>query len=165
MGQSTLAEIIRTLRKAHGWKQQELARRAGLVQGAITNIETGRTPNPTVATIQALAQAFGVTTDDLLSGRAAGPEYQEAPPLAELEALGYGADKIERVVRSWAAWSPATRRALLVRARSLASQQTQIQAMRAEIAELEALLNGEGIVGNAEDHAVNSGAHIVNGFH
>lgn len=60
---------VRRLRVARGWSQAELAAAIGCTQTAISAVErgvvTGRVPK-----LIALAQAFGVTVDDLLAAPA-----------------------------------------------------------------------------------------------
>ena len=56
---------LRELRRQRGMTQVDLARRLGLRQGHITNLETGRR-GPTVDIVLRAADLFGVTTDYLL---------------------------------------------------------------------------------------------------
>lgn len=53
---------ILTLRKMREWSQDELARRAGLQRTHISRIEAGKYA-VTLETIQAIAEAFGMTVD------------------------------------------------------------------------------------------------------
>ena len=62
----TLGETVRHLRLARRWTQQELAKRSGIAQGMITNVERGKYPNPTANTLLRLATAFSITVDNLL---------------------------------------------------------------------------------------------------
>ena len=50
------------LRKMRGWSQQELADRAGLQRTHVGRIEAGRYA-VTLETVQAIAQALGMTVD------------------------------------------------------------------------------------------------------
>lgn len=61
-----LKDRIRELRKARGWTQEELAARAGMTQGVITNLERGARDNPTQETLDKLAGALGVPVSELL---------------------------------------------------------------------------------------------------
>lgn len=60
---------IKTYRKKQGLTQADLANRAGLNIRQIQKIENGevRTENITLKTMQAIAQAFNVKIDDLIS--------------------------------------------------------------------------------------------------
>jgi transcriptional regulator with XRE-family HTH domain len=62
---AVVAMRVKSLRLARDWAQAELASRAGLSQGAIQAIEA-RTKSPTLRTLDAIAQAFGLTPDALL---------------------------------------------------------------------------------------------------
>ena len=84
------AAEVRELRKARGWSQATLARRAGVSQSLIRNLE-----NPTEGyepydqTVRDVARAFGPAGVELLRrvGRAAMADYLEAnmdDPLADL---------------------------------------------------------------------------------
>ena len=53
---------IASLRKLTEWSQEELARRAGLQRTHISRIETGKYA-VTLETIQAIAEALGMTVD------------------------------------------------------------------------------------------------------
>ncbi|WP_165949383.1 BTAD domain-containing putative transcriptional regulator [Kribbella turkmenica] len=54
-------ELLRTLRRNGGMTQRELANRAGLSAGAIRDLEQGRTRSPKPETIEAIAQALGLS--------------------------------------------------------------------------------------------------------
>lgn len=53
------------LRKQKGWSQKELGERVGVIQGAISHIETGR-KQPSLALAIRLAEELGVSLDELL---------------------------------------------------------------------------------------------------
>ena len=55
---------LRTVRKAAGLKQEELAARSGISQGTISRIERG-SHAPSVDTALALARALGTTVEHL----------------------------------------------------------------------------------------------------
>lgn len=64
-----MAEIgarIAELRHARGWTQQELADRSGISWGYIRLLEAGYRRNIQARTAIKLANAFGITIDDLL---------------------------------------------------------------------------------------------------
>ena len=81
-----LAETLRSLRKAAGLNQRDLADQLGLDRSAYTYYEKG-TSAPTLENLKKLADIFGVTTDELL-GRA------ETPPAAMVvrDSAGDGED-------------------------------------------------------------------------
>jgi DNA-binding XRE family transcriptional regulator len=56
---------VRRLRIARDWSQVELARRAGLSQGAIQSIEAG-TKSPSLRTVEQVAGALGVAPWELV---------------------------------------------------------------------------------------------------
>lgn len=58
--------MIRELRKKQGISQSELARRAGIRQGVLSYIESGRTKHPRIDTLSAIARALGVSVDKLM---------------------------------------------------------------------------------------------------
>ena len=58
--------MIKQLREKLGLTQTELARRAGIKQGVLSYIETGRTKHPRIDTMTAIAHALGVTVEKLM---------------------------------------------------------------------------------------------------
>jgi transcriptional regulator with XRE-family HTH domain len=58
--------MIKQLRERKGWSQSELARRAGISQGVLSDIESGRTKNPRSDTLAAIARALKVPIEKLL---------------------------------------------------------------------------------------------------
>ena len=58
--------LIREIRMKQGLSQNELAKRAGIRQGVLSYIESGRTKNPRIDTLAAIAKALGVPVDKLL---------------------------------------------------------------------------------------------------
>lgn len=58
---------LKSLRKAQGWTQQELADRTGLKRSAIGAYEEGRA-EPKLANLTAFAEQFGVSVDQLMFG-------------------------------------------------------------------------------------------------
>jgi len=61
-----LSKRIKSLRKKTRWSQQKLAEKAGLSYNAITKIEQGAAKQPTIQTIVKIADAFGISLDDLV---------------------------------------------------------------------------------------------------
>ena len=63
---STIANNIRKYRKKLGISQDILSKRANLAFHTIAKIEAGSTPNPTIDTVKKIADALGVSLDDLM---------------------------------------------------------------------------------------------------
>jgi transcriptional regulator with XRE-family HTH domain len=70
MGQKRLGQIIREAREKAGLSQEELARRVGLTQGALSFIERG-VVEPRLSTLLRLFDALGLSPEVL--------KNQEAP--------------------------------------------------------------------------------------
>src|SRR5881296_1316304 len=66
-GEVNLAGRVRSARERLGWSRETLAHHAGLSWAAISQIEAGRRTAVRAGTLDALAQALGVTTDHLLA--------------------------------------------------------------------------------------------------
>lgn len=62
-----LGRNVRRLREAKGWSQPELADRAGLARPTIARVELGYATATTLETAERLAEALGVTLDELTS--------------------------------------------------------------------------------------------------
>jgi putative transcriptional regulator len=62
-----LGRRIRAVRSAKGWTQQILADHAELTRESISSIENGRS-DPTFSTLAHIADALGLTLQDLLKG-------------------------------------------------------------------------------------------------
>ena len=77
-----LNEKILYYRKAAKLSQEELAARGGVSRQAVSKWELGDA-TPEVDKLLALAKAFGVTTDELLSGDAPAGTAEQAPPPRE----------------------------------------------------------------------------------
>ena len=55
-----VAHVLRVGRKARGWTLKEVSRRSGIGYEALWRVETGRTKDPQVSTVIAIAKAFGL---------------------------------------------------------------------------------------------------------
>ena len=77
-----LNEKILYYRKAAKLSQEELAAQVGVSRQAVSKWELGDA-TPEVDKLLALAKAFGVTTDELLSGDAPAGTAEQAPPPRE----------------------------------------------------------------------------------
>lgn len=58
--------MIKELRMKRGLSQNELARRAGIRQGVLSYIESGRTKHPRIDTLAAIAAALDVPIERLM---------------------------------------------------------------------------------------------------
>lgn len=63
----SLGEHIRAIRTALGWSKARLARKAGVSQSVINDIEAGKNNNPRIKTLWKLGHAMGVSLSDLLN--------------------------------------------------------------------------------------------------
>jgi transcriptional regulator with XRE-family HTH domain len=61
-----LAKRVKELRKQRGWTQQKLAEKAGLAFNTITKIEQSLAEHPNLKTLLKLADAFGISLDELV---------------------------------------------------------------------------------------------------
>jgi transcriptional regulator with XRE-family HTH domain len=68
----SLASNVRKLRKARKWTQGDLAAEVDLTQDAVSLIENRRA-NPTILTIEQIADTYGVTLADLFEAPARPP--------------------------------------------------------------------------------------------
>jgi transcriptional regulator with XRE-family HTH domain len=62
---STLAKNIRKLRKNKNLSQDKLSKLANVAHNTIIKIESGLIKNPKIETVQNIADAFGVSLDEL----------------------------------------------------------------------------------------------------
>lgn len=63
---SKISNNIKKLRQAKGLSQDRLSKLADVSYNSIIKLETGGITNPTIDTLQKIANAFGVSVDDLL---------------------------------------------------------------------------------------------------
>jgi len=61
-----LSKKIKELRKKTGWSQQKLAEKTGLSYSVVTKLEQGTAKQPTIQTIVKIANAFGISLDELV---------------------------------------------------------------------------------------------------
>lgn len=111
----SFGDAVRRLRLERGWKQAELARRSGITQGMISNLEVGAKSNPTQETIERLARAFGITTADLL-------REVDGPPVDALTEEGIPPSEITVLIQAWAQLTPEDRETALAVLRSMAAR-------------------------------------------
>ncbi len=62
---SNISKNLRKAREKKGLSQERLARLADVANNTISNLEAGK-QNPTLATIEKIARALGITSDELL---------------------------------------------------------------------------------------------------
>lgn len=62
----TIGENIKKYRNKLGISQDVLSKKANLAFHTIAKIEAGSTPNPTIETVKKIADALGVSLDDLM---------------------------------------------------------------------------------------------------
>ena len=63
---SKIGENIKRIRKEKGISQDRLSKRADLALNTIVNIELGESPNPTIETLQKIANALEISIEKLL---------------------------------------------------------------------------------------------------
>lgn len=61
---------IKEMRMKRGWTQKELSDRSGVPQPMISDIESGKVPNPTIGTVARLSKALGCFIEDLITEKA-----------------------------------------------------------------------------------------------
>ena len=82
-----LGDRVKAARERLGLSQAEVARRAGVAQGTISDVEANKRPNHSLDVMHRLADVLGVSVDELL-GRAGPPVDALDRALRELRALG-----------------------------------------------------------------------------
>lgn len=70
MAKQPIGDFLATLRKAHGYTQQQVADELGISNRTLSAWEQGRA-YPDILTLPALADLYGVTADEILSGERA----------------------------------------------------------------------------------------------
>ena len=63
---SLIGRNIKKYREKIGISQDKLSKLAGITLHTITKIESGVTPDPRIETVKKIADALGVSVDDLL---------------------------------------------------------------------------------------------------
>jgi transcriptional regulator with XRE-family HTH domain len=63
---STIGRNIKKYRNKLGISQDTLSKKSNLAFHTIAKIEAGATPNPTIETVKKIADALGVSLDDLM---------------------------------------------------------------------------------------------------
>ena len=75
-GVETYASLLRAARDRAELTQTQLAKKAGVAQGTVGNIESGERLNPSSETLAKLAKALGLLVDDLTPSHAKGKQSQ-----------------------------------------------------------------------------------------
>lgn len=114
---STIGERIKTLREGLGWSQEDLASRAGVTRGAISQWETTPTQRILAPHLVATAKALGVTVDELVTGK---PGCREEPADYAVPAVP------DMLVAAWPHLTSAQRDSLARQAAELAARNTEI---------------------------------------
>jgi len=65
-GKAAIADNIKKYRNKLGISQDVLSKRANLAFHTIAKIEAGSTPDPRIETVKKIADALGVSLDDLM---------------------------------------------------------------------------------------------------
>ncbi|MDZ7924955.1 MAG: helix-turn-helix transcriptional regulator, partial [Marinagarivorans sp.] len=84
-----IGERLETWRKLWGFSQRELARRADLTNGTLSQIEQGKT-SPSLLTVQKLATAFHLDVQTFLFGEQTAPLIIASEGSAPLVPLQHG---------------------------------------------------------------------------
>ena len=63
---SKIGDNIKRIRQEKGISQDRLSKRADLALNPIVNIESGERPNPTIETLQKIANALEVSIEELI---------------------------------------------------------------------------------------------------
>jgi len=66
LSSKTLASNIKKCRQKSGLSQDQLARKAGIPYSTFIKIESGYTPNPSIQAVLNIAEALGVSIDELV---------------------------------------------------------------------------------------------------
>ncbi len=66
LSSNILASSIKKYRQKAGLSQDQLARKAGIPYSTFLKIESGYTPNPSIQAVVSIADALGVSIDDLV---------------------------------------------------------------------------------------------------
>ena len=66
MSPQRIGRVLKRLREQRGLSQAALAKRSGVAQGYISEVEAGQKKNPGVETLRKIAKALGVPVTELL---------------------------------------------------------------------------------------------------
>lgn len=83
----TIGSRVEALRLSKGWNASELARRVGIAQPSLYNIEKNKTKNIKGYVLDALARELNTTTSYLLTGAENNQDHESSMMLAEIQAI------------------------------------------------------------------------------
>ncbi len=66
MSDRRLGKVLKTCREKKGMTQVQLAKKAKVTQAYVAQLEAGVKKNPSLATLQRLAKALGVSVEQLI---------------------------------------------------------------------------------------------------
>jgi transcriptional regulator with XRE-family HTH domain len=66
MSPQRIGRVLKRLREQKGLSQAALAKRSGVAQGYISEVEAGEKKNPGIETLRKIAKALGVPVTELL---------------------------------------------------------------------------------------------------
>ncbi len=89
-----MVEKLRQLKKKSQMTNQQIAEKSNIPESTVARIFSGKTPNPTIATVIAMARAMGGSAADLM-GEA--DETDESTPPADADASAAEPDKNVRI--------------------------------------------------------------------
>jgi transcriptional regulator with XRE-family HTH domain len=72
----SIADNLKRLRKAKGWSQHKLSNEAGLSLTSITKLEQGVTTDPVISTIVKIANALGISLDELVDRKSQSQQHR-----------------------------------------------------------------------------------------
>lgn len=84
---SGIGELIRELRRARGWTQKQLAKRAAVTERTISNLERAANPRHYGATVAKVAVALGMTPEQLDTRKLAESVAESATTFAKRDAI------------------------------------------------------------------------------
>ena len=103
--ESDIGALIRELRRNRGWTQKQLARKAGVTEKTISNLERNASPNPHSTSMAKVATALGIPPERLDARQLAQAVAESAKSAARREAirrlLEYPDDVVEVILNSF----------------------------------------------------------------
>ena len=68
-----VSKNVKKFRQQAGLSQDQMARKAGIPYSTYLKIENGTTPNPSIQNVLNIADALGISLDELIGRKLAGP--------------------------------------------------------------------------------------------